>query len=216
MKQAFKKFGLIDIVLVFIPLIASLSWQITQKQSQETHVGNAAEAEKLNPEIFNPANWVARGGCWDFSKKIITGKGIGLRPIAYFKKASFTDFEFEIRLRLLTNDNGSYGIVFRFDEKKDVGYIFGVFPQGGYEFARLEDCFAYQTGGGQAVYLKDRLKTWNRLKVIAKGPKVDLYINDNLLVMMEDKSFKSGKVGFYLGCGPTSILEYEVLSLVAR
>ena len=50
MKQAFKKFGLIDIVLVFIPLIASLSWQITQKQSQETHVGNAAEARKFSTQ----------------------------------------------------------------------------------------------------------------------------------------------------------------------
>lgn len=216
MKQAFKNIGLICTVLIFIPFIASLFLQINQKQLEPTNARQAAKAEKLDPEIFNPANWIARGGCWDFSKKIITAQGVGQRPIAYFKKESFADFTFEIRLRLLTDENGSYGIVFRFDEKKDVGYFFGVWPHGGYEFARLEDCFGYQTGGGQAVYLRDRLKTWNRLKVIAKGPKFDLYINDNLLVKMEDHSFKSGKVGFYLGHGATSILEYEVLSLVAE
>lgn len=216
MKRPVRKIGLICIVLVFVPFIASLPWQVNPEQFQQNNASNVPSSRELDPEIFNPANWIARGGVWDFSKKIITGRGIGQRPIAYFKKRSYTDFEFEIRLRILTDDNGSYGMVFRFDEKKDVGYIFGIFPHGGYEFARMEDFFGYQTGGGQAVYLKDQLKTWNRLKVVAKGPRFDLYINDHLLVTMEDHSFKSGKVGFYLGHGPTSILEYEVLSLMAR
>lgn len=215
MNHTFKNIGLICIFVFITPHIFS-SAQSKQQTREKTITQTAPVSPKIDEEIFNPSNWIARGACWDFSKKIITGRGIGQRPIAYFKKRNYIDFEFEIRLRLLTDENGSYGIVFRFDEKKDVGYIFGVFPQGGYEFARLEDCFGYQTGGGQAVYLRDRLKTWNRMKVIAKGSRFDLYINDNLLVTMEDSSFKSGKVGFYLGGGPTSILEYEVLSLAAR
>jgi hypothetical protein len=216
MKRALNKIGLICIVLVFMPFISSLTLQFNQKQPQKTNSQNTPESPKSNEELFNPSNWIARGGCWDFSKKIITAQGVGQRPIAYFKKENFTDFKFEIRLRLLTDEDGSYGMVFHFDEKKDIGYIFGVWPHGGYEFARLEDCFGCQTGGGLAVYLKDQLKTWNRLKVVAKGPKFALYINDNLLVTIEDNSFKSGKVGFYLGHGAISILEYEVLSLVAR
>ena len=214
MKQALKKIGLICTVLVFLPFFSSL--QFYQQQSQKAITQNKTASTKNEEELFNPSNWIARGGVWDFTKKIITGQGMGQRPIAYFKKESYTDFEFEIRLRLLTDEDGSYGVVFRFDEKKDVGYIFGVWPHGGYEFARLEDCFGYQTGGGQAVYLKDQLKTWNRLKVVAKGTKFELYINDNLLVTMEDNSFKSGKVGFYLGHGPQSQVEYEILSLVAQ
>lgn len=217
MKQAFKKKGLICIVLVFIPITTSfLPLQFSQRQFQKSTSQNKPESPKTDEEIFKPSNWIARGGCWDFSKKIIAGRGVGQRPIAYFKKESYTDFEFEIRLRLLTDEDGSYGMLFRFDEKKDVGYIFGVWPNGSYEFARLEDCFGCQTGGGQAVYLKDQLKTWNRLKVVAKGTKFDLYINDNLLVTIEDSSFKAGKVGLYLGHDARSILEYEVLSLVAR
>ncbi len=117
---------------------------------------------------------------------------------------------------MLTDEDGMYGMVFRFDEKKDVGYIFAVYPNGSYSFSRLDDGFARQTGGGQAAYLKDQLKTWNRLKVVARGMKFNLYINGNLLVTMEDNSFQAGKVGLYLGHGPTSVLEYEILSLVAR
>ena len=216
MKRAFKKIGLICILLVFIPFISSLSLQFNQKQSQQTNLHKVSKFEIIDEEIFKPSNWIARGGCWDFSKKIITARGVGYHPIAYFKKESYTDFEFEIRLRLLTDEDGLYGMVFRLDEKKDVGYIFAVWPNGSYSFARLDDGFAHQTGGGQATYLKDQLKTWNRLKVIARGTKFDLYINGNLLVTMEDNSFQSGKVGLYLGHGPTSVLEYEVLSLAAR
>jgi len=216
MKQAFTKICLICTVLVFMPFIASLPLPFNQRQLQKSNAQNKPDSPKSDEEIFDPLNWIARGGVWDFSKKIIVAQGMGQRPIAYFKQKSFTDFTFEIRLRLLSDEDGSYGVAFRFDEKKDVGYIFGVWPHGGYEFARLEEGFGHQTGGGQAVYLKDQLRTWNRLKVVGKGPKFDLYINDNLLVTMEDDSFKSGKVGFYLGHDARSILEYEVLSLVAR
>ena len=86
MKQAFKKICLICTVLVFIPLISSLPLQIDQKQLQKSNAQNTTEYKKTNEEIFNPSNWIARGGCWDFSKKIITGQGMGSRPIAYFKK----------------------------------------------------------------------------------------------------------------------------------
>jgi len=203
-----KSFIIIFVTIVLLLTIPSISHAQARTNQADTSLSIA--------EISKPTNWIARGGCWDFSRRIITGRGIGQRPIAYYSQKSFTDFVFEVRLRLLTDEDGSYGLVFRFDEKKDVGYIFGVWPHGGYEFARLDDFFAHQTGGGLAVYLKDQLKTWNRLKVVAKGAKFALYINDNLLVTMEDHSFRSGKVGFYLGHGPTSILEYEVLSLEAQ
>ncbi|MCU0646342.1 MAG: hypothetical protein MUC94_19070, partial [bacterium] len=139
MKRLVRKIGLICIVLVFMPFFSSL--QFYQQQSQKAITQNKTASTKNEEELFNPSNWIARGACWDFSKKIITAQGVGLRPIAYFKNESYRDFEFEIRLRLLTDENGSYGMIFRFDEKKDVGYIFGVWPNGSYEFARLEDCF---------------------------------------------------------------------------
>lgn len=213
MKRSFKKIGLICILLVLMPFISSVPLRLNQQQSQKLNVQTTTTSIKIDKEILKPSNWIARGGCWDFSKKIITARGVGCHPIAYFKKESYTDFEFEIRLRLMTDEDGLYGMVFRFDDKRDIGYIFAVWPNGSYSFARLDDGFAHQTGGGQATYLKDQLKTWNRLKVIARGAKFDLYINSNLLVTMEDNSFQSGKVGLYLGHGPTSVLEYEILSL---
>lgn len=216
MKRAYKKIGLICTVLILIPFISFLPLQINQKQSEQTSIPKVVNAEQVDPEILKPSNWIARGGCWDFSKKIITARGVGQQPIAYFKKESYTDFEFEIRLKLLTDEDGLYGMVFRFDEKKDVGYIFAVYPNGSYSFARLDDGFARRIGAGLATYLKDQLKTWNRLKVVARGTKFDLYINGNLLITMEDNSYRSGKVGLYLGHGPTSVLEYEVLTLAAQ
>lgn len=215
MKRVWKQIFLIGAVLLFLPCISSRSLQFTQTPSQPKIMSNAVEPDTIE-EIVKPANWVARGGCWDFSKKIIRAQGLAERPIAYLKSANFTDFKCKIKLRIVGDDDGSYGLVFRFDEQKDMGYVFGVFPHGSYEFFRLEEGSGIQTNGGPAVYLKDQLKTWNTLTVVCKGSKFDLYINDNLLVTIKDENFKSGHVGLYVGGSPTSVLEYEVQSLVVK
>lgn len=165
-------------------------------------------------ELYNPVNWVARGGCWDFSKRIIQGQGIGFRPIAYYKKENFSDFTYEINLKSLSEEDGSYGLLFRFDEKKDAGYIFSLWPHGDYEFCRILEGHGFPVLSGPAVYLNDQLKTWNSLKVLCKGNKFELYLNGYLVAQTEDNFYKSGKIGFYLGHGPQSIIQFEIRSLV--
>jgi|GEM_PF-3314126 len=165
-------------------------------------------------ELCNPANWVARGGCWDFSKRIIQGQGIGSRPIAYYKKENYTDFIYEINLKSLSEEDGSYGILLRFDEKKDAGYIFSLWPHGGYEFCRIVEGHGFPILSGPAVYLNDQLKTWNSLKALCKGNNFELYLNGYLVAQAEDTLYKSGKIGFYLGHGPQSFIQFEIKSLV--
>lgn len=166
-------------------------------------------------QINQPENWVARGGVWDFSKKIIRGQGtFSSRPCAYYKKENYSDFVYEISLKSLCDEDGSYGMLLRFDEKNYTGYVFSVWPHGDYEFCRIENEICYQIVTGTADYLKDQLKTWNTLKVVCKGPKFTLYINDHLLVLAEDTKYKSGKIGFSLGHGPASIILYEVKTLL--
>ncbi len=177
---------------------------------------NQADTSLSMAEISKPTNWIARGGCWDFSNRIIQGRGMGIRPIAYFKKENYVDFQYEIRLRLLSDEDGSYGMLFRFDEKKDSGYIFGIFPHGDFEFSRIEEGFGYHIVAGPAVYLNDQLKTWNTLKVVCKGTKFEFYLNDLLLVVAEDAGYQSGKIGLYLGHGPWSVVQYEIKSLVVQ
>jgi len=176
---------------------------------------NISQAQLHSAPKIQLGDWVACGGCWDFSQRIIRARGIGDRPIAYLKRPHCTDFEFEIRLRLLTDEDGSYGILFRYDEAKDAGYVFSIWPSGSYQLIRFNGDSQVQMSGGQAVYATDQLHSWNRLKVIAREDKFELFINDHLLITVRDNAYSSGKVGFYLGHLPKSLLEFEVLTLTA-
>lgn len=164
-------------------------------------------------EWHNPANWAAAGGCWDFSRKIIEGRGMGTRPVAYFRKKNYTNFVYEIRLRQLSSEDCSCGLVFRFDEKKNAGYVFSLWPHGGWEFVKIKKGDGRQVTTGSAIYLNDQLKTWNTLKVVAHQNRFEFYLNDQFLVTVEDNQHRTGKIGFYLGHGPMSFLQYEILTL---
>ena len=164
-------------------------------------------------DIYQSKNWIARGGCWDFSKEVVQGQGMGIRPIAYYKKKSFSDFSYEIIIKSLSDQDGSYGMLFRFDEKKDSGYIFSVWPHGDYEFCRIDEGTAYRIVSGPAVFLNNQLKTWNTLKVICKGSEFKLYLNGGLVVVAKDDKLKSGKIGFNLGHGPLSTILYKIINI---
>ena len=199
--------------VIFATIVLLLAYPaITHTQVRTVHADTSLSMD----EIAKPTNWIARGGCWDFSKRIIQGRGIGIRPIAYFKKENYADFVYEMKLRLLSDEDGSYGMLLRFDEKKDGGYIFGIFPHGDFEFSRIEEGFGYPIVVGPAVYLNDQLKTWNTLKVLCKGTKFEFYLNDHLLAIAEDDGYKSGKIGLYLGHDQRSIVQYEIKSLEVR
>lgn len=173
----------------------------------------ATPPDSLREDWHNPANWAAAGGCWDFSRKIIEGRGMGTRPVAYFRKRNYANFVYEIRLRQLSSEDGSYGLLVRFDEKTAAGYIFCVWPHGDWEFVKIKKGDGRQIITGSAIHLNDQLKTWNTLKVVANKNKFEFYLNDQFLVAAEDNQYRTGKIGFSLNHGPVSIVQYEILTL---
>ena len=96
-------------------LLFNATW--TPGYSHTIKTQNKSSVKVSFAEIMNPVNWVASGCCWDFFKKIITAQGIGARPIAYFKSKIYTDFKFEIKLRIVTDDDGSCAMNIRFFKK---------------------------------------------------------------------------------------------------
>lgn len=215
MKDAFNEIGVIGIVLIFLPIIASLSGQINQKQSQQPNAHVSAAAERLDPEIFDPANWIARGGCWDFSKKIFFSQGYRGGNNAYYKKQNYRDFIYEVKVMKLAED-GPLGIIFRFDDAKVAGYTFAVYPHGAYFLAtsfRGKDMYLHL---GTTAYLNEEMNTWNTLKIVVRGAKFDCYINGNFLVSVTDHSYSTGKVGLANSGDPRQLAKFEVISLVEQ
>lgn len=213
MKQAFKNIVLICTMLVFIPFISYLPMQINQKQFEPTNVRNTAEAERLHPEILKPSNWIARGGCWDFSSKIFFSRGYRGGNIAYYKKQDYKNFTYEVKVMKIAED-GPLGIIFRYDDARDEGYVFAFMPHGEYFLSTFIGQSNVYLKKGATAHLNEEMNTWNTLKIVVNGAKFDCYINDSFLVSVTDQTYSVGKIGLYNSPDPRQIAKFEVISLV--
>lgn len=211
MKRPSRKIGLICTVLVFMPFFSSL--QFYQQQSQKAITQNTTASTKNEEELFSPSNWIARGGCWDFSNKIFFSQGYRGGNNAFYKKQNYANFTYEVKVMKLAED-GPLGIIFRFDDAKVAGYTFAVYPHGAYFLAksfRGKDMYLHL---GTTAYLNEEMNTWNTLKIVVRGAKFDCYINGNFLVSVIDHSYSVGKVGLANSGDPRQLAKFEVISLV--
>jgi hypothetical protein len=215
MKRAFKKICLICTVLIFIPLISSLPLQIDQKQLQKSNAQNKPESPKNEEEIFNPSNWIARGGCWDFSDKIIYSQGYRGACTAYFKERNYKNFSYEVRVMKIAED-GPLGLIFHYDDVRDEGYYAGIYPHGSFFVQKTVGQIPQYLKIATTAHLNNEMNTWNTLKIEVRGSKIDCYINGNFLVSIIDNTYSTGKIGLW-NCGdPRQIGKFEIISIRER
>ncbi len=170
--------------------------------------------------FLDQKNWQVRGGSWDFSKKIFKAQGYLGHNKAWFKDSVFSDFIYEVRLKKL-DQNGSFGVLFGYAEELDEGYLFCIWPYGGHELQKIK--------GGQVMLkrfiasdLKNQVKglhiikglnVWNTFKIVASGSHIDFYINGHLTCVVNEKNYKSGRLGLYVGGDPKQRALFEILTL---
>lgn len=168
-----------------------------------------------NQDLWNPDNWIVLGGCWDLSTKIFFSQGFKGGNKVYYNKKIFKNFVYEVKIMKIAED-GALGIVFRFDEAKDQGYAFSVFPHGEYIFVKFAGLDHVNLKRGTTAHFNEELNTWNKLKVVALRDKFDCYINDNFVVSVRDNSFQNGRIGLTNSGDPRQIAKFDVLSLVEK
>ena len=213
MKRAFKKICLISIVVVFIPLFSSSPLQLNQKQRQKSITQTAPVSPKIDDEIFKPSNWIARGGYWDFYDKIFFSQGYRGPNMAYYRKRSLKNFTFEIKMMKLAED-GAFGMVFRYDESKDEGYVFGIFPHGGYFVWKINGPNNIYLELGTSAFINEEMNAWNTLRITVTGNRFDCYINGSLIKSLRDNTYSVGKVGLCNSGDPRQIAKFEIIALL--
>ena len=124
----------------------------------------------------------------------------------------FGDFVFEVKLTKLTED-GSFGLLFRYNERTDNGYILEIYPHGGYVFG------AYYLGV-RNILTKNRIKkfkravhAWNKVKIVGRGNTFAVFVNDYLITSLRDNRYTKGRIGFYVGGGPRQQARFRVLQI---
>jgi hypothetical protein len=220
MGKPFKSFCQAAILLLFTPVFFfsqphghSNLGGVCSFAPQETR-DPKPHSQNNTAEILLPFDWVARGGCWSFSGKIIAAQGAHTpgRGILYYNKKTFADFVFEVRLNKLAED-GPFGLLLRYNEKTKEGYTYLLYPHGEYGLAIIRGEPDYSLFQEPAIGMNKDANVWNTIKVVCRGAQFDLYINDHRLTSITDHNYTSGRVGFFLASDPRQKALFEILTL---
>jgi len=127
---------------------------------------------------------------------VLTGKKLGTNAVAVNQNAGrFTDMIIEVETKLVSGPEISlYGLTFR---QKDINnyYCFMLSGDGAYLFEkRLDGVFVQMVKKTPVSFLK-KSSTNNLLKVVCKGPIMELYVNGFHLTDVSDASFTDGWLG---------------------
>ncbi|HGY55273.1 MAG TPA: DUF1080 domain-containing protein [Caldithrix abyssi] len=198
---------------------------ITDRQKQQINIENRSELDNIlleriretsfilnNGLKLSTADWTPRGGIWDFSDSIYYGQGTQINNKAYYNKTDFGDFIFEVKMTKLTED-GSFGLLFRYNEHTDNGYILEIYPHGGFVFG------TYYLGVREVLInepikkFKRAVNAWNKVKVLAKGNAFSVFINDYLITSLKNNRYSTGRIGFYIGGGPRQQARFRVMQI---
>jgi hypothetical protein len=124
------------------------------------------------------------------------------------------DFALEIDARLISGYVlNSYGVIFRAADNNNF-YSFIVTAYGGYRIEKMLDgkwSLLTITKESPKIpnlttkLLKKESGNTNRLKVVCKGAKIDVYANDSLLTTIMNESFTSGYVGVIVTAGESPL-----------
>jgi hypothetical protein len=116
------------------------------------------------------------------------------------RNSTFTNFAFQVQMRILQGDQTFVGLFFRADPDVKHTYRFYVDFYGDYNFATEEN--ADPVGTNLAVFQPGLVtqKTLT-LTVIAQNTSFYLYLNKRFLRMVVDTTYSSGGIGLFLSRG---------------
>lgn len=140
-----------------------------------------------------PSAWSVNGG-WALQARNIWGHpsgGTGGTYLVHDAGLGWTDYRFRVRLR--SSDNDGIGLVFRYQDP-DNYYVFYLHSQqskrqllrrvGGQETLLAGNSFAYRVSDDYAV------------EVVARGDRLEVYLDSVLVLSAQDDALLTGTVGF--------------------
>jgi hypothetical protein len=121
---------------------------------------------------------------------------------ATLEEPAFSDFDLSVEARMLEGDRrSSYGILFRMQDTEQF-YRFEITADGLFiverrnadgSWSRLVDDWTPSPAINQGLAVA------NQLRVIAIGPTLSFYVNDNLLHTAQDEQIRTGTIGLDAG-----------------
>jgi hypothetical protein len=165
--------------------------------------------------LFNTqenTSWNFLGGTWEGSNEHLFGIGASNYNNAYRTNENYSDFVYEVRLRKVSANDDPIGLLLRYDEKRDEGYMLLIWPIGEFEFSRLiGQRKTVLKSGKPEVLVKG--EGWNTVKIIAKSSQMRIFINGEEQPTANDDKYLFGKIGLVVYGGPDQKAEFKILNI---
>jgi hypothetical protein len=136
--------------------------------------------------------------------------------VAILEDQKFDDLDVSVRFRPVSGkEDASGGIIFRAKDGRNYLLVRAN--------ARENNFRLYTTVNGKrstiasARVTEPKLGEWHKIRVVAKGPKIQAYLDDSLLLDHEDKTFMGGWVGLWTKADSvTEFADLEVIGTPAK
>ena len=156
------------------------------------------------------ARWRSKRGTWKFDSKPIFVVGEKGFNKAYRSGRDFSNVIYEVRLRKTSNNDGPFGILVRYNEMDDEGYMLLLWPlQGKYQFSRVVGEQRHRIAGGSPASLKTRMN-WNTIKITAEGSNFEISFNGRNTISVTNDYYHLGKIGLVIHGVSKNRAEFDV------
>ena len=159
--------------------------------------------EKDNPKWkFAEGKWERRAG--------VLAQTAETQPwaVAVLEDRKFSDVDVSVRVRPISGkEDQTGGLIFRARDAKNYYLVRSNGLEDNYRLYTMIDGKRKQIASTKAD--PPRVGEWHRLRVVAKGKKIQAYIGDKILIDHEDATFSEGYVGLWAKAD--SVTEFDDL-----
>ena len=116
--------------------------------------------------------------------------------VAILEDKKFDDIDLTVRFRPVSGkEDASGGIIFRAKDGRNYLLVRANALENNFRLYTMVN--GKRSTIASARVTEPKLGEWHRIRVVAKGPKVQAYLDDALLLDHEDKTFTGGWVGLW-------------------
>jgi Domain of Unknown Function (DUF1080) len=136
--------------------------------------------------------------------------------VALLEDHKFDDVDATVRFRPISGkEDASGGIIFRATDGRNYLLVRANSLENNFRLYKMVN--GRRSTIASARVTEPKLGEWHRIRVVAKGPKIQAYLDDTLLLDHEDKSFTQGWVGLWTKADSvTEFADLEVTGTLAK
>src|SRR5262245_5902202 len=136
--------------------------------------------------------------------------------VALLEDQKFDDVDATVRFRPISGkEDASGGIIFRATDGRNYLLVRANAWENNFRLYTMVN--GRRSTIASARVTEPKLGEWHRIRVVAKGPKIQAYLDDTLLLDHEEKSFTQGWVGLWTKADSvTEFADLEVTGMLAK